>query len=349
MTVKVEMSSPLQATVAAMLARGKGILAADEPAAIAERRFEASGVVSAQDTRRDYREMLFATPGLSNFISAAIMVEETLRQDTAAGVPMPRLLDQAGIVPGVSVDNGTVPLAGFPGEELTEGLDGLRVRLDEYRALGARFTKWRAVITIGEQLPTRACIEINALALALFAALSQEAGLVPLVEPDILMKGGHSLARCEEVACATLERVFAALVEHRVALEHMVLKTGMILSGAQCPQPAELQAVAEATLRCLRRAVPAVVPGIVFLSGGQSDAAVTERLNAICRAGDTPWRLSFSFSRALQAAVLAAWKGLPGNVPRAQAALSHRARCNSAATEGAYSSGMEVAGGAESI
>jgi fructose-bisphosphate aldolase class I len=230
---------------------------------------------------------------------------------------------------------------------MTEGLDGLRARLDEYRELGARFTKWRAVLTIGEQLPTRTCVDINARGLALFAALSQEAGLVPLIEPDILMKGDHSLARCEEVACATLERVFAALAEHRVALEHMVLKTGMILPGAQCPHQADLQAVAEATLRCLRRAVPAIVPGIVFLSGGQSDVAATERLNAICRAGDTPWRLSFSFSRALQAAVLAAWKGLPDNIPRAQAALYHRARCNSAATNGEYSSGVEAAGGAE--
>jgi fructose-bisphosphate aldolase class I len=338
------MTNRLQSTVAAMLARGKGILAADETIPTTESRFGALDIVSTPESRRAYREMLFTTPGLNNFISAAIMVDETLRQRNAAGVPMPEALTQAGIVPGVSVDQGTVPLAAFPGEEMTEGLDGLRARLDEYRGLGARFTKWRAVIAIGDGLPTRTCIDVNALSLALFAALSQEAGLIPIVEPEIQMKGGHTIARCEEVALTTLQSVFVALAEHRVVLEQMLVKTGMILPGARCAEPADVAAVAEATLRCLRRAVPAAVPGVLFLSGGQGDAEATERLNAICRAGDTPWRLSFSFSRALQSAVLTTWKGIPGNVPAAQAALRHRARCNGAATQGEYSPRMEAVG-----
>lgn len=332
----------LRSTTAAMLTRGKGILAADEPAAVAEHRFVASNVVYGPNTRRDYRELLFATPGLGSFISAVILVEETLRQATAGGVPMPRLLGDAGIVPGIAVDSGSVPLAGSPGEEMTEGLDGLPARLDAYRELGARFTKWRAVYAIGDGLPTRACIETNARALALFAAISHEAGLVPIIEPDLLMRGDHGLARCEAVACTILERVFAALTEHRVALEHVVLKTGMILPGAACPEPADDGMIAAATLRCLRRAVPAAVPGIVFLSGGQSETTATARMNAICRLGGAPWRISFSFSRALQAPVLAAWKGLAHNTPRAQAALYHRARCNSAATAGEYSAVMEL-------
>lgn len=335
-------SDARQSTIAAMLARGKGILAADEPAAVAEQRFVASNVVSGPDTRRDYRELLFSTPGLGSFISAAILVEETLRQATAGGVAMPRLLGDAGIVPGIAVDRGSVPLAGSPGEEMTEGLDGLPARLAAYRELGARFTKWRAVYAIGDGLPTRACIETHARALALFAASSHEAGLVPIIEPDLLMRGDHGLLRCEAVACTILDRVFAALVEHRVALEQVILKTGMILPGAACPEPADDGMIADATLRCLRRSVPAAVPGIVFLSGGQSETTATARMNAICRRGDVPWRISFSFSRALQAPVLAAWKGLVHNTARAQAALYHRARCNSAATAGDYAAGMEL-------
>jgi fructose-bisphosphate aldolase, class I len=338
----VETTGALSSTTAAMLAHGKGILAADEPAAVAEERFAASGVVSGPDARRDYRELLFATPDLNSVISAVILVDETLRQTTAAGVSMPRMLSDAGIVPGVAVDGGTVALAGCPGEVLTEGLDMLRDRLAAFRELGARFTKWRAVFAIDDGLPTRACIEANARALAMFAAQSHEAGLVPLIEPDLLMRGEHGLARCEEVAGAILDHVFAALTEHRVALEHVILKTGMVVPGSAYPEPVEDRAIADATLRCLRRAVPAAIPGIVFLSGGQSETTATARMNAICRAGDTPWRLSFSFSRALQAPVLAAWKGLAHNTERAQAALYHRARCNSAATLGKYSTEMEA-------
>jgi fructose-bisphosphate aldolase class I len=336
------MANQLQSTVAAMLARGKGVLAADETVPTTESRFNAFDIAHTDDNRRAYREMLFTTPGLNNYISAVIMVDETLRQQTTDGVPMPELLAKAGIIPGVNVDKGTFPLAGFPGEEMTEGLDGLRARLDEYRELGARFTKWRAVISISEELPTRACIDVNARSLALFAALSQEAGLVPIVEPDILMKGGHTIARCEEVASTTLQSVFGALAEHRVVLERMLIKTGMILPGPQCSQQADVEAVAVSTLRCLRRAVPSAVPGVVFLSGGQSAAEATERLNAICRAGAAPWRLSFSFSRALQMPALMSWKGIPDNVPAAQAALYHRAHCNSAATQGEYSPRMEA-------
>ena len=335
------MTNQLQSTIAALLGCGKGILAADETVPTTESRFNALDIVSTQGNRRAYREMLFTTPGLNNFISGAIMADETIRQQTAAGVPMPEALAKAGIIPGVSVDEGTVPLAAFPGEEVTEGLDGLRARLDKYRELGACFTKWRAVITIGEELPTRTCINVNARGLALFAALSQEAGLVPIVEPEILMKGSHTIARCEEVACTTLQSLFIALVEHRVVLEQMLVKTGMILAGAQCLQPADVAVVAEASLRCLRRAVPAAVPGIVFLSGGQGASEATERLNAICWAGDAPWQLSFCFSRALQTPALMIWKGISSNVPAAQSALYHRARCNSAATQGEYSPQME--------
>jgi fructose-bisphosphate aldolase class I len=257
------------------------------------------------------------------------------------GIPMPDVLATRGVIPGIKVDKGTVPLAAFAGEKITEGLDGLRGRLIEYRELGARFTKWRAVITIGEQIPTRTCIHVNARALALFAAVSQEAGLAPIVEPEILMNGNHTIARCGEVASATLKSVFAALFEHRVVLEQMLLKTGMILSGAECPEQAGVAVVAETTLRCLRRAVPAAVPGIVFLSGGQTDLDATQRLNAICRAGGAPWKLSFSFGRALQAPALSIWKGSSTNIPAAQAALHHRAQCNSAAIQGKYSAQME--------
>jgi fructose-bisphosphate aldolase class I len=254
---------------------------------------------------------------------------------------MPQILAAQGIIPGIKVDKGTVALPGFAGEKITQGLDGLRERLAEYRELGARFTKWRAVIAIGEHLPTRTCIEVNARALALFAALSQEAGLVPIVEPEVLMDGDHTLARCEEVTSATLQTVFAALSDHRVMREGMLLKTGMVLSGKDCAEQADAGTVAEATIRCLRRTVPAAVPGIVFLSGGQSDVAATERLNAICRAGGGPWKLSFSFGRALQDAAMKTWQGSPTNVAAAQAALRHRARCNGLAVQGTYSAQAE--------
>jgi fructose-bisphosphate aldolase class I len=285
--------------------------------------------------------MLFTTPGLGEFISGVILFDETIHQKTSRGTLMPELLAAQRIIPGIKVDGGTMNLPGFPGEKITQGLDGLRERLAEYRELGARFTKWRAVIAIGERLPTAACLEANARAHALFAALSQEAGLVPIVEPEVLMDGNHTLARCEEVTTATLKIVFDALFDHRVVLEQMLLKSGMVLSGKDCPQQADASEVAAATLRCFRRTVPAAVPGIVFLSGGQSAVAATERLNAICRAGGVPWKLTFSYGRALQDDALKTWKGVPANVAAAQAALYHRAKCNGLAVQGKYSAQAE--------
>jgi fructose-bisphosphate aldolase class I len=327
----------MESTIEAILASGKGILAADESFPTIEKRFKAFDISSTEENRRAYREMLFATHSLNEFISGVILFDETIRQRTTDGVPIPEALTKQDIIPGIKVDKGTIALAKFADEKITQGLDGLRERLIEYRNLGARFTKWRAVIAIGENIPTRACIAANARTLALFAALSQEAGLVPIVEPEVLMDGNHTLARCEEVTTVTLQSVFAALFEHRVVLEQMLLKTGMTLAGAECPEQAEVVAVAETTLRCFRRAVPAAVAGILFLSGGQSDEVATQRLNAICRVGDVPWRLSFSFGRALQSPALKIWKGSQENVAAAQAALHHRAQCNSLAVRGKYS------------
>ena len=331
----------LESTARALLAQGKGILAADESFPTIGKRFKALDIPSTEENRSAYREMLFTTPGLSEFISGVILFDETLRQRTPGGVPVPELLAQEGIIPGIKVDRGAVPLPNFPGEKFTQGLDGLRERLGEYHDLGARFTKWRAVIAIGEGLPTETCVEANAHALALFAALSQEAGLVPIVEPEVLMDGDHTLGRCEEVTRTTLERVFDALFDQRVTLEGMLLKTGMVLSGKDCPQQASLGEVAEATVRCLRRVVPAAVPGIVFLSGGQSDVQATERLNAISAVSDAPWTLTFSYGRALQDAALKTWRGSAANAAPAQAALSHRAKCNGLAAQGKYSSDLE--------
>jgi len=331
----VSFPTTLEATAGALLTSGKGILAADESFPTIEKRFKALDIPCTEENRRAYRELLFTTPGLGEFIGGVILFDETIRQKIG-GVTMPEVLARQSIVPGIKVDKGTMPLAGFAGEKVTQGLDGLRERLAEYRALGARFTKWRAVIVIGERLPTAVGIETNARALALFAALSQEAGLVPVVEPEVLMDGDHTLARCEEVTSLALNAVFAALFDQRVVLEAMLLKTGMVLPGKDCPQPAEVEKVAEATLRCLRRAVPAAVPGIVFLSGGQSDVAATERLNAICRVGGAPWKLSFSFGRALQDAALKTWRGAPAGVAAAQAAAHHRAKCNGLAVQGKY-------------
>jgi fructose-bisphosphate aldolase class I len=272
---------------------------------------------------------------LNEFISGIILFDETIRQKSG-GVLMPEALAKQGIIPGIKVDKGTGIIPNFPGEKFTQGLDGLRERLTEYRQLGARFSKWRAIISIGKHTPTRTCLEANARSLALFAALSQEAGLVPIVEPEVLMDGAHTLARCEEVTCATLESVFHALFEHRVGLEHMLLKTNMIISGSECPEQASVAEVADATLRCLRRVVPAAVPGVIFLSGGQGDVAATERLNAICQTKNAPWRLSFSFGRALQAPALKTWHGITANSPAAQKALRHRAKCNAFAVQGTY-------------
>ncbi len=331
----------LVSTARALLAPGKGILAADESFPTIGKRFKALDIPSTEENREAYREMLFTTPGLGEFISGAILFDETFRQRTRGGVPLPELLTSQGIIPGIKVDLGAVPLPYFPGEKFTQGLDGLRERLREYHDLGARFTKWRAVIAIGEDLPTEACLEANAHALALFAALSQEAGLVPIVEPEVLMDGNHNLARCEEVTRATLEVVFKELSTHRVALDGMLLKTGMVLSGKDCPEQAGIDEVAAATIRCLRQAVPQAVPGIVFLSGGQSEVEATERLNAICAVRDLPWTISFSFGRALQDAALKRWQGSADNQAAAQAALLHRAKCNGLATQGKYSAEQE--------
>jgi len=338
----------LASTALALVSPGKGILAADESFPTIGKRFSVLGIPNSEENRQAYREMLFTTTGLEPYISGAILFDETIRQRTAKGILMPELLEQCGIVPGVKVDKGAVPLAAFANEKITEGLDALRERLAEYRKIGARFTKWRAVFTIGEHTPTPTAIRANARSLALFAALSQEAGLVPLVEPEVLMDGGHTLARCEEVTNVVLEMVFHALFEHRVVLEQMLLKTGMVLPGDKCAAQATVTDVAAATIRCLQRSVPAAVPGIVFLSGGQSAEAATERLNAIGRTAGAPWKLSFSFGRALQAPALSAWHGHPQNIPAAQAALYHRAQCNSAAVRGQYSPAMEKLAGRES-
>jgi fructose-bisphosphate aldolase, class I len=319
---------------------GKGILAADESFPTIEKRFNALDIGSNEENRRAYRQILFSTPGLGDYISGTILFDETIRQRSTDGTPMPEILESQGIMAGIKVDKGTVSLAAFTGEKITEGLDGLRGRLIEYRDLGARFTKWRAVITTGEHIPTRTCMDLNAHALAQFAALSQEAELAPIAEPEILMAGNHTMERCEQVATTMLESLFAALFEHRVSLEEMLLKTGMILPGERHSE-VDAATVAESTLRCLRRTVPAAVPGVVFLSGGQSEELATQRLNAICSRNDAPWKLSFSFARALQAPALTIWKGVPGNAEAAQDALRHRAKCNSAATYGKYSEGTE--------
>lgn len=336
-------AATIDSTVEALIATGKGILAADESHPTIGKRFKEYDIPCNEETRAAYRELLCATPGLNAFISGVILFDETIRQKTRDGIPFAEYLALQGMVPGIKVDKGTTALANFGTEKVTQGLDGLRERLEEYRKLGARFTKWRAVITIGDHTPTHTCVETNARALALFAALSQEAGLVPIVEPEILMDGNHTLERCEVVTNATLKWVFDALFDQGVVLEHMLLKTGMILSGSECTRQADIAEVAETTLRCFCRYVPAAVPGIMFLSGGQCDVAATDRLNAICRAGEVPWRLSFSFGRALQASALKIWKGDPANVEAAQSALLLRAKCNGLAVQGKYSAQMECA------
>lgn len=331
----------LQTTALALVASGKGILAADESTGTIEKRFKSVGAACTEENRRAYRELLFTAPGLGEFVSGVILYDETLRQKSADGARLVEVLHRQGIIPGIKVDRGAKALAGFSGDKITEGLDGLRERLLEYRELGARFTKWRAVIAIGTNTPSDFCLRANAHALARFAALSQEAGLVPIVEPEVLMDGDHEIVRHAEVTQRALRFVFDALAEHRVRLEGMLLKPNMVLSGKECPQQASVADAAEATLRCLKRTVPAAVPGVVFLSGGQSDVRATEHLNAMNQGKVAPWELSFSYGRALQAPALKAWAGKPENVASAQKELLHRARCNSAARFGKYSNSME--------
>jgi fructose-bisphosphate aldolase class I len=331
----------LESTANALVVAGKGILAADESTGTMEKRLSGIGVPSTVDKRRDYREMLFRTDGVGAFISGVILFDETLRQKAADGTPLVDLAKAQGIIPGIKVDTGAKALAGAPGETVTEGLDGLRERLAEYHDLGARFAKWRAVIAIGDHMPSAYCIGANAHALARYAALTQEVGLVPIVEPEVLMDGDHDIERCFQATEATLHKTFHALYRQRVHLEGALLKPNMVLSGKDCPTQAGDDEIAEKTLRCLRRTVPAAVPGIVFLSGGQSDVEATARLNAMNARGSHPWRLSFSYGRALQAEPLKAWGGKSANVPAAQAAFQHRARMSGAATTGAWAPAME--------
>ena len=327
-----------------LVADGKGILAADESVATLTRRFDRLGIQSTEQSRRRYREMLFTTPGVAACISGVILYDETIRQKSSTGTPFTQVLERQGIVPGIKVDTGAKPLAGSPDELVTEGLDGLRDRLAEYRGLGARFAKWRAVISVGDTRPSSRCVSVNAHALARYAALCQEAGLVPIVEPEVLMDGAHTIELCEEVTSAVLHVVFRDLVEQRVALECMLLKPSMVIAGQDCPRQAPVSEAAAATLRCLRRHVPAAVPGIVFLSGGQSARLATDHLSAINRLpGSKPWKISFSYGRALQDPALAAWDGRDDNVGAGQQALSHRAWCNRAASLGTFTDDMETA------
>ncbi|HVM00728.1 MAG TPA: class I fructose-bisphosphate aldolase [Egibacteraceae bacterium] len=331
----------LEATAAAMVAPGKGILAADESSGTMSKRLEAVGVPPTADTRRAWRELILTTPDIGRWISGVILYDETIRSTLSDGRPFADAASEAGILPGIKVDTGAKDLAGAPGEKVTEGLDGLRERLAEYAEMGARFAKWRAVITIGDGIPTTRCLAANAHALARYAALCQEAGIVPIVEPEVLMDGDHSIARCEEVTAETLRMVFTELATQHVALEGMVLKPNMVLSGTDNAQQAGVEEVVDATLRIFRRVVPAAVGGIAFLSGGQSDEQAAENLNEFNSRGPQPWPLTFSYGRALLATALETWRGDEGNVAAAQEALAHRARCNAAARDGNYTPEME--------
>jgi fructose-bisphosphate aldolase class I len=336
------MTADLHETALALVAEGKGILAADETVPTLTKRFDKHRIESTAENRRLYREMLFSTPGIAAAISGVILQDETIRQRSSTGVPLIDLLKRQRVIAGIKVDQGAKPLAGSPGERVTEGLDGLRARLEEYREMGARFAKWRAVIAIREGLPTEKCVRSNAHALGRYAALCQEQGLVPIVEPEVLMDGPHTIERCQEVTEQVLATVFDELFEQRAFLEGMLLKPNMVIAGDACPRQAPVAEVAEATLRTLARHVPPAVPGVVFLSGGQSSILATQHLNAIHQLDlPKPWRLSFSYGRALQDEALAAWNGKSENVAAAQRALSHRARCEGAATLGRYSPTME--------
>jgi len=332
----------LSKTAAAMVAKGKGLLAADESSGTCEKRFKSVGVDSTEANRRVYRDLLFTTKGVEDFVSGVILFDETLRQSTVSGdEPFPEYLASKGIIPGIKVDKGIHDLALSPGEKVTEGLDGLRARLEEYFRLGARFAKWRAVITIGPGIPTHSCLYANAHALARYSALCQEASIVPIVEPEVLLDGDHTIERCYEATEATLSALFAAIRAYNVSLEHTILKASMVVSGKDCPRQAGVERVAEETVRCLKRTVPAALPGVVFLSGGQSDEAATAHLNEMARMPNLPWPLTFSYSRALQNPALKTWRGAPGNVAAAQRAFHHRARMNSLASQGKYRADLE--------
>jgi fructose-bisphosphate aldolase class I len=333
----------LSATAKALVAPGKGILAADESSGTIKKRFDAISVESTESNRRDYREMLFTAKNIGDYISGVILYDETIRQDAADGTSLVKLLEGQGIIPGIKVDLGAKPLAGADGETVTEGLDGLRECLAEYHSLGARFAKWRATYTITDTLPSAYCIDVNAHALARYAALCQEAGIVPIVEPEVLMDGEHTIERSFEVTSAVLDALYEALFLQRVRLDGTLLKPNMVLSGYSCPQQASVDEVAHASVRCYRATVPAAVPGIVFLSGGQSDEVATAHLNAMNQSGNLPWELSFSYGRALQAPALQAWKGETANVDAGRNAFLHRAKLNSAARSGSYTADMEKA------
>jgi fructose-bisphosphate aldolase class I len=332
----------LQLVARAIVAGQKGVLAADESGPTIKKRFEAVKVDSTEETRRRYRELLFTTEGIESSIGGVILYDETIRQATRDGTPFAALLSSRGIHPGIKVDQGAKALALYPGDKVTAGLDGLRERLAEYRQLGAKFAKWRAVIDIDERgIPSAYSIRANAHALARYAALCQEADLVPIVEPEVLMDGAHDIARCEAVTSQVLEAVFEELDAHRVVLEGMLLKPNMVIAGMKCTQQANVRQVAESTLRCLKRHVPAAVPGIVFLSGGQSAEDATDHLNEMNTMGPHPWQVSFSYGRALQAPVLAAWQGQEGNTAAAQQAFARRCRLNGLARSGKYARTME--------
>ncbi len=328
-------------TAGAMVAPGKGLLAADESAGTAKKRFDTIGVESTEETRRGYREMLFTTPKLSNYVSGVILFDETLRQSTRDGVNFGRYLEQNGIIPGIKVDAGAQDMALHPGEKVTEGLDKLAGRMEEYFRMGARFAKWRAVITIGDGIPTQACIDANAHALARYSAICQAASIVPVVEPEVLLDGHHSAETSEAVHLRTLETLFHELATQDVLLEHVILKASMVVSCSRNANQAGVQEVAERTIRVLKRTVPAALPGIVFLSGGQSDANATAHLDAMNRIGTMPWPLTFSYSRALQHMALTTWRGDAAKIPAAQQALAHRARMNSLAARGQWSAEAE--------
>ena len=336
------MTHTLDAIAMTMGASGKGILAADESTATIKKRFDTINVTSTEETRRHYREMLFRTEqAMRNYISGVILFDETIRQSAQDGTALVELIKQAGPLPGIKVDQGAKDMAGFAGEKITEGLTGLRERLAEYHALGARFAKWRAVITIDAHLPSRTCIASNAEALGRYAALCQENDIVPIVEPEVLMEGEHTIERCSQVTEATLRALFEALYAHRVRLEATVLKPNMVISGKQCPIQASVDEVAEKTIQCFKQVIPAALPSIVFLSGGQSDEEATAHLNAMNAVGGFPWQMSFSYGRALQAAPLKTWGGKKANIAAAQAAFAHRAKMNALATTGKWRPALE--------